>query len=340
MTGTASDPAARFDLAWSGASVAASRNAGLGALAVNADGTYGGDAVQTHQPHRREAADWRSLSPARSARARRPLALNLTGAVPLSLGNQQLASRGAALQGALDVDIEVTGTTSAPRYSGTRHVGRRRLRRSGHRHRAERPHRSRPLSATTGSSIERLTARSGEGGSRLRARSGSEGGFPVDLTAEVRQARYVDGTLVAARFDADLTMSGSLSRGPTLAGRVFIDRAEVTVPEKLPGSSVVVDVDHRATPAPVAETLRRAKYGTRSDAEAGDGGGSNGISLDILVDAPPQIFVRGRGLDTEVGGNLRVRGPLSARGDRGRLRDACADGSTSSPSASPSTAAS
>ena len=39
-------------------------------------------------------------------------------------------------------------------------------------------------------------------------------GFPVDLRVQVRQARYVDGTLVAARFDADLALTGSLAAGP------------------------------------------------------------------------------------------------------------------------------
>src|SRR5699024_5444667 len=33
--------------------------------------------------------------------------------------------------------------------------------------------------------------------------------------------------------------------------------------------------------------------------------------LDVVVSAPRRIFVRGRGLDAEMGGHLRVRGPIT-----------------------------
>ena len=44
-------------------------------------------------------------------------------------------------------------------------------------------------------------------------------GFPIDLTLQIRKARYVNGTLVAARFDADLTLTGSLRRGRSSKAR-------------------------------------------------------------------------------------------------------------------------
>ena len=312
VSGSASAPTARYDLAWSGASVAASRNAGLGALTVRANGTYGGDGVDVTSRIEGAGGLGVNVTGTVGTGPGGRLALNVTGAVPLALGNQQLASRGAVLQGALNVDIAVTGTASAPRYSGT-------VTASGGGF--VDPDTGIVLSDLTLAAqvdnnrlvIQRLTARSGEGTVSAAGSIGLAGALPIDLTAQIRQARYVDGTLVAARFDADLTMSGSLSQGPILAGRVFIDRAEVTVPERLPASSVAVDVDHRATPPPVARTLRRAKYGTGRDSSGGGGGGqSRGITLDVRVDAPQQIFIRGRGLDAEVGGELRLRGPLSA----------------------------
>jgi translocation and assembly module TamB len=38
---------------------------------------------------------------------------------------------------------------------------------------------------------------------------------------------------------------------------------------------------------------------------------SSGLLLDVTVNAPNQIFIRGRGLDAEVGGSVRLAGPLS-----------------------------
>ena len=64
-------------------------------------------------------------------------------------------------------------------------------------------------------------------------------------------------------------------------------------------------VDHIATPPPVQLTLDRAKVGTPRSAEARN---RNGIGLDLRINAPNQIFVRGRGLDVELGGNLRLQG--------------------------------
>jgi translocation and assembly module TamB len=160
--------------------------------------------------------------------------------------------------------------------------------------------------------IERLTAQSGEG---TVSAGGSVGldpgaGFPVDIKSEIRQARYVDGTLVAARFDADLTLTGSLSDGTVLGGTAFLDRTELTVPESLPRDSVAVDVKHVATPAPVNETLALARR--RESGREASGGRRGGMRLDLRVSAPQQIFVRGRGIDAELGGDLRLTGTTSA----------------------------
>jgi translocation and assembly module TamB len=158
--------------------------------------------------------------------------------------------------------------------------------------------------------IERLAARSGEGTVTASGTVGLTGGLPVDLTIDVDQARYVDGALLAARFDGDLALAGSLSAGPRLTGAVFIDRAEITVPEKLPRDSVTVAVEHVAPPPPVAATVARARQsdGPRRDA---DGGEPRGLTLDVTLSAPQQVFVRGRGLDAELGGEVRLTGPVS-----------------------------
>jgi translocation and assembly module TamB len=37
-----------------------------------------------------------------------------------------------------------------------------------------------------------------------------------------------------------------------------------------------------------------------------------GLTLDVAIKAPQQIFVRGRGLDAELGGELRLTGPLAS----------------------------
>jgi translocation and assembly module TamB len=67
-------------------------------------------------------------------------------------------------------------------------------------------------------------------------------------------------------------------------------------------------VEHLDPPPPVVTTLERAKIGGSRAAESRSG---PGIGLDIRINAPNQIFVRGRGLDVELGGSVRIQGTTS-----------------------------
>lgn len=311
VTGTAAAPRARFNAQWQGASVTASRNAGLGSLAVTAEGSLADRAVRlTSRIAGAEGLAIQATGQLGTAPGA-PLDVRVAGAVPLSLGNARLAERGAVLQGAMQVDIAVRGTASAPQFSGRvtsegggfvdpdtgivlRNVA---------------------LAASVSNNrlvIDRLTAQSGEGTVAAGGSVGLDpaGGFPVDITAQIRQARYVDGTLIASRFDADLTVTGGLRDGPVLGGSVFLDRTEITVPESLPRDSVAVDVEHRAAPAPVEETLAQAHRQGRGSGDSGTGAG--GLRLNVTISAPRQIFVRGRGIDAELGGDLRLAGSTAA----------------------------
>jgi translocation and assembly module TamB len=311
VSGTAAAPVAQFDIQMAGASVAASRNAGLGPLDVSADGEFADKRVQLTS--RIGGADGMAVNVTGTVGTAEgaPLDLTIAGAAPLSLGNRQFASRGAALRGALDVDIKVSGTAASPQFAG------RVTSEGGGFVDPQTGIVLSNLSVVASVSnnrlvIERLTAASGEG---TVAAEGSLGldpneGLPIDMRANIRQARYVDGTLIAAKFDADLTLSGRLTDAPLLAGSVSLDRTEITVPERLPGSSVAVDVEHVTPPAPVERTL--AILRERDSQRQAGGGGPSGITLDVAVNAPRQVFVRGRGLDTEFGGRLHLGGPISS----------------------------
>jgi translocation and assembly module TamB len=63
-------------------------------------------------------------------------------------------------------------------------------------------------------------------------------------------------------------------------------------------------------PPPVERTL--AILSEREEERQASGGGPSGIALDIAVHAPRQIFVRGRGLDAELGGSLQLRGSTAS----------------------------
>ena len=103
-------------------------------------------------------------------------------------------------------------------------------------------------------------------------------------------------------------MTGPLLRDPLLSGDITVDRAEITVPETLGGGAAALDVKHIDASKAVRETLRRAKA---SDGTPVPRSRPSVVRLDVNVSAPSRMFVRGRGLDAELGGSVRLTGPIT-----------------------------
>jgi len=68
-------------------------------------------------------------------------------------------------------------------------------------------------------------------------------------------------------------------------------------------------VTHIAEPADVRQTrIRAGLVNERREAREAAGEVGNVFSLDLRIDAPRRIFLRGRGLDAELGGSFTVGG--------------------------------
>ncbi|MFW5641543.1 MAG: translocation/assembly module TamB domain-containing protein [Roseicyclus sp.] len=132
-------------------------------------------------------------------------------------------------------------------------------------------------------------------------------GLPGDIGVTLDSVRLVDPTLyevVIAR--GDLTASGPLAGGLSVAGGVTLAPSELRVPEAGFGTAAPIP-DIRHTGETAAERQTRAAAGL-----IGGNGDPNGdgpaIGLDLTIDAPGRIFLRGRGIDAEFGGQLRIGG--------------------------------
>ncbi|HEY0033955.1 MAG TPA: translocation/assembly module TamB domain-containing protein, partial [Devosia sp.] len=117
-----------------------------------------------------------------------------------------------------------------------------------------------------------------------------------------------DGNLFVATASGDLALTGNLAVSPLLSGNVFVEEANITVPESFGGGAELIDVEHVRTPPAVEQTLARARIDESGAPVPQTRPG--GVLLDINVNAPNQIFIRGRGLDAEVGGTVRITGPI------------------------------
>jgi translocation and assembly module TamB len=137
-------------------------------------------------------------------------------------------------------------------------------------------------------------------------------GFPADLSLKLDNGRYVDPGLVTAEVDADLKVSGPLastSASALISGQVSINKADVSIPEYLPGAIPPVDVRHinasKAIQQQVAELGGEVSQ-TQTQQKTFP------PRLDIVLSAPGRIFIRGRGLDAELQGNLKIVGTTAS----------------------------
>ncbi|MEV4610128.1 translocation/assembly module TamB [Neorhizobium sp. LMR1-1-1.1] len=302
-TGTPQAPAVRYNLRWDNAAVSQTSTAGVAAVDITAEGTFQDGRVTVDT--RLSGGGGIALSGGGTAviTGDRPLDLKFSGSLPFSILAGQLSAQGFILEGTGNVDIAVRGNAASPAITGT-------LVTSG----------SRFIDVRRNLAINSLTANIALDGktARLSGISGSlsgggtvtvdgtvgiepASGFPADLTIRLAQASYADGTLFAITADGTLTFKGPVMSGPILGGDIALTKASITVPAKLPTSLRSIDIRHRNAPAAVLRQMEEIRPKQAS-------GSSNPIRLELKVRAPNGIFVRGRGIDAELGGELTVAG--------------------------------
>jgi translocation and assembly module TamB len=156
-----------------------------------------------------------------------------------------------------------------------------------------------------------LTGRAGQGTLALTGTIAPlQAGMPVDLQLVADNAQPIASDLIRATLDAELRLAGQLAGSATLGGPVRIRRAEIRIPESLPaGVRVLEPVREIGTPPGRApRPARRAP----APADAAEPAAGPVINLAIAVNAPRNVYVRGRGLDAELGGELSVGGTIAA----------------------------
>ncbi|KUF10986.1 translocation/assembly module TamB domain-containing protein [Pseudoponticoccus marisrubri] len=230
------------------------------------------------------------------------LNLSVTGTAPLSLANRRLAPR--TLSGPLRVDLSVNGPPALSSVSGV-------LRTEG----------ARLTDPSNNLSIAGLSGEARLSGGQVRLGLGgrlSTGGR-VEVSGPIGLAPPFTSELVVRLVEADLrrqslfettangrvTITGGLAGGARIGGAIDLDTVELRIPQIGPSYSVLDGLEHRNPPADVQRTLMFAGLTESGEAEAGSG---PAYPLNLLVNAPSRIFVRGRGLDAELGGSLRLTG--------------------------------
>lgn len=147
----------------------------------------------------------------------------------------------------------------------------------------------------------------GGGSVALSGRIGTAPPFDAAMTVSLKDAALRRPGLLTTRVDGQVTLTGPLMGGAVVGGAVTLRETEITVAAPETDVGAVPVVAHVNEGAASRQTRIRAGA-IVAPGSSGSGAGGPVYGLDLAVSAPARIFVRGRGLDAELGGAVRLRG--------------------------------
>lgn len=230
--------------------------------------------------------------------------MDLAGQVPLGLVNDRIAPN--SVRGMLGFDLRLSGPPGLASLSGRLSTADARI-----------------VGAAQGIALSDVDLRATLSGARaeLSASAAVDRGGRVTVTGPVTLQPPFAGSLAAVlqgvvltdpelfttTANGRLTIDGPLTGGALIAGAVTLGTTEVQVPSSsVSATGPIPVITHVNEPDAVRDTRGRARLipgvnGARR-------GGGPGYSLDLTVSAPTRIFIRGRGIDAELGGQVRLTG--------------------------------
>ncbi len=303
LAGTLAAPTGSLSVSARGLGLASGPAAGLPPASLDLTAALAGHSAQIRAELADGAATRVALSGAVPLAARGALDLGVKGQADLALFQPVLAAAGRRIAGRLLLDATLRGTLANPAISGSARLSGGTIAdyASG-------------LSLTgidaeatmAGGSVRivRFAAHAGPGSIGATGSIGVfEPGVPVSLAVTARDAELPQSDLLTAWLDSDLHITGFAERALAARGTIHIRRAEIRIPKSLPPTVVVLHVV-RAGQAPLARPAAAAPN----------------VALDVRLDAPREVFVRGRGVDAEFGGRIHVLGSVAAPRPEGSFR--------------------
>ncbi|HZU75876.1 MAG TPA: translocation/assembly module TamB domain-containing protein, partial [Dehalococcoidia bacterium] len=216
------------------------------------------------------------------------------GTIDLALIDPVLAAEGRTLRGRLTLAVGIAGTLAAPRVTGSARLAH------GDFQDVVLGIRIGEVTGTVTADgdrlwIRQLTGRAGPGRLSLHGTVAAFApGVPIDLTMTADKAQPLASDLLSAEIDGEVSVRGRMAGRLTLGGEIRVRHADIGIPDSLPASVAVLNVRRPGQTAPPASA------------------GGPVLDLALTIDAPARVFVRGHGLDAELGGKLRLAGTSAA----------------------------
>jgi translocation and assembly module TamB len=305
--GEASNPNGTYDLRVTGLATPETRQAGMPPLTVTAQGRIADQRATIDADVAAGRFGTLQLSGSVPLDAADELALRISGRTDLAVANSFLSASGQRLTGSATLDLAIAGAITAPQVQGSAALA------GGSFVDSLQGIQLNDISGRFTASgqtltIEALNARTRNSGSLAasgRVTIDPAAGLPADIRIMGSRAQLVSNETVEASADLDLAISGPLMSRPRVAGQVNIITMNVSVPDRLPTTLRPLPGTRHVQPTPTA-AARLAL--ARKQRAASSQGRPFSADLDLVVAAQNRIFVRGRGINAELGGDLRLQG--------------------------------
>ncbi|MCK0208878.1 translocation/assembly module TamB domain-containing protein [Starkeya koreensis] len=235
------------------------------------------------------------------------LDLALRGAINLAIVNPLLATTGARLTGTANVDATLRGTPAAPRAGGTVRVTGGRFDDAVNGVALDRIE-----AVLTGTdrtvTITSVSARTTNGGTvtgRGSITLDPAAAYPGRIDLDLSNAAMVNSDLMRLVAEGRIGIEGAFLNGPRLTGRLVLRALDINVPDRFPGGVQNLNVRHVNASGKfnkLSPSVNRPATASRS-----------GIALDLVLSAPSNnVFVRGLGMEAQLGGEVKLSGTTRA----------------------------
>ena len=305
--GTPGNPTGEWRMRLQRVIVPQMRNAGLPALDVAGSGRLAGRRTSLDVTVNAGTGNVLRLTGSAPLAPDGALDVKIDGSLDARLANTMLSVSGRHAAGSLAVALQLRGTIAKPQAQGT-------VRLSGGEFRDDQT--GFKLTGITGTlvangdtiRIDRLAGTTPNGGSIAASgevRLDPAAGFPGSVRLTGQHAQVVANDILSATADMTINVTGPLAQKPRVDGRITIVGMDIAVPSRFNSAASPLSGTRHLNPTATARArlalIAKAK-GPGARAPLFD------ATLALTISAANRIFVRGRGIYAELGGDLHVNG--------------------------------
>ncbi|AQX20604.1 translocation and assembly module TamB [Bartonella sp. WD16.2] len=305
--GTLKNPSAHFEFSSQNLTINSLLHKNASSININARGFYEKSILHVQHITATGSKNWDLSVNGRLSLNNSPTELSIKGIMPLAFVDQFLAKRGAHVTGIAKIDAILNGTLSQPQLIGSFSIIN-----GGFFDSQTNLELSNIMlkSKLNGDHIilEHASARSSGGGSvSVSGRISTD--LQTDLSIHLDHINYNDGSMIFATLTGKTTMTGHLLSNLVIGGEVTVEKAEILIPDHF-RNATFLDIRHNNLTKLILQTLERADAKVYKINHNISKEPSSIVQLNMQINAHNQIFVRGRGLDAELGGRISLTGPL------------------------------